>query len=84
MIYEHFGNIITNIHRDDIGDMGDVDVSLCGVKIEGLVSTFGECPVGTLVALFDECDYLYIAVVNGNAAERLNPQVGDEVLVTPR
>jgi S-adenosylmethionine hydrolase len=48
------------------------------------VRTFGERPPGTLVALFDECDYLYVAVVNGNAAERLQPKVGDKVIVKPQ
>jgi len=84
LIYEYFGNIITNIRRADVGDLGDLDVTLCGTTIEGLVRTFGERPPGTLVALFDECDYLYVSVVNGSAAARLNPKVGDRVVVTPR
>ena len=84
MIYQHFGNLITNIHRDDVEGFGDVDVTINGTTIEGLVNTFGERPVGTLVALFDECDYLYIAVVNGNAAQRVHPKVGDKVTLTPR
>jgi len=83
-IYHHFGNIITNIQRQDIAHLGDVDVTLCGTTIEGLVRTFGERPPGALVALFDECDYLYIAVVNGSAADRISPSLGDRVLVTPR
>jgi S-adenosylmethionine hydrolase len=83
-IYEYFGNIITNITREDIAVLGDVDVSLCGTTIEGMIRTFGERDPGTLVSLFDECDYLYVAVVNGNAAERLNPKVGDRVKVMPR
>lgn len=84
MIYRHFGNIITNIRRKDIAHLGEVSVILCGTTISGLVRTFGERPPGTLVALFDECDYLYVAVVNGNAAARLTPTVGDRVLVRPR
>jgi S-adenosylmethionine hydrolase len=83
-VYEYYGNIITNILREDIDDLGEVDVTLCGTNIEGLVRTFGERPPGTLVALFDECDYLYVAVVNGNAAERLQPKVGDKVIVKPQ
>lgn len=84
VIYEYFGNIITNITREDIEPLDDVDVSLCGTTIEGMVRTFGERDPGTLVALFDECDYLYVAVVNGNAAERLHPKIGDLVQVKPR
>jgi hypothetical protein len=83
-IYEYFGNIITNITREDIQHLGDVDVSLCSTTIKGMVRTFGERDPGTLVALFDECDYLYVAVVNGNAAERLHPKIGDVVEVKPQ
>ncbi len=83
-VYEYYGNIITNILREDIDDLGEVDVTLCGTTIEGLLRTFGERPPGRLVALFDECDYLYVAVVNGNAAERLQPKVGDKVVVNPQ
>jgi len=83
-IYEHFGNIITNVHRSDMEHLGDVDVTLCGTTIEGLVRTFGERPVGSLVALYDECDYLYVAVTNGNAAERLGASVGDKVEIRSR
>jgi S-adenosylmethionine hydrolase len=83
-IYEHFGNIITNIHKNDMQHLGDVDVTLCGTTIEGMVRTFGERPVGSLVALFDECGFLYVAVTNGNAAERLGASIGDRVEIKPR
>jgi S-adenosylmethionine hydrolase len=83
-IYDYFGNIITNITREDIETLGDVRVSLCGTTIDGMVRTFGERGPGTLIALFDECDYLYVAVVNGSAAERLHPAIGDTVVVETR
>jgi S-adenosylmethionine hydrolase len=84
LIYHYFGNLITNIQRQDLAHLGEVDVTLCDTTIEGLVRTFGERSPGTLVALFDECEYLYVAVVNGNAVERLQPKVGDKVVVTAR
>ncbi|MBN1265939.1 MAG: SAM-dependent chlorinase/fluorinase [Anaerolineales bacterium] len=83
-IYEHFGNIITNIHKSDMEHLGDVDVTLCGTTIEGMVRTFGERPEGSLVALFDECGYLYVAVTNGNAAKRLGASQGDKVVIKSR
>lgn len=85
MVYDYFGNIITNITREDLQDMNldEVEVTLCGTTISGLVRTFGERPVGSLAALFDECGYLYVAVTNGSAADRLGPEVGDPVLVAP-
>jgi len=54
---------------------------LCGVEIDGLVRTFGARPPGTLVALFGSSGHLMIAVVNGRAADRLHPSIGDQVEV---
>jgi S-adenosylmethionine hydrolase len=39
---DHFGNVASNIHRDDMTGLGQVNVTLCGVTIAGLVRTFGE------------------------------------------
>lgn len=80
---DHFGNLITNIHRDDLTDLGEVEVRLGEARIRGLVHTFGERQPGELVALFSSTGYLFVAVVNGSAAERLGAQVGDRVEVIP-
>jgi S-adenosylmethionine hydrolase len=46
-----------------------------------MVVTFGERPSGELVALFGSTGNLIVSVVNGNAARRLDAQVGDIVEV---
>lgn len=89
LIFNHFGNLITNIHRDDMRnwpeDLGaGVTVRLCGVDIDGLVRTFGDREPGTLVALFGSSGHLMIAEVNGRATDRLHPSVGDPVEVIRR
>jgi S-adenosylmethionine hydrolase len=56
-----------------------VIIYIKGERITGLVSTFGERSPGTLVALFDSSGSLAIAIVNGNAAEFLNINVGDKI-----
>lgn len=88
LIFNHFGNLITNIHRDDLkdwpGDLGagtGVTVRLCGVEIDGLVRTFGDRQPGTLVALFGSSGHLMIAEVNGRAVDRLHPSISDPVEV---
>lgn len=81
---DHFGNVISNIHKDDLGAIKDAHVTLCDTTIEGLVSTFGERQPGDLVALFSSTNYLFAAEVNGNAAKRLNAKVGDVVEVVAR
>ena len=81
---DHFGNIATNIREEHLEDMGDVNVSLCGVKIEGLQQTFGDRDPGDLIALFGSTGNLIVSVVNGDAGTRLQAKRGDELLVTPR
>ena len=81
LMFPHFGNLITNIHRDDLEDWTQVRIRLCGVEIEGLVRTFGDRQPGTLIALFGSSGHLMIAVVNGRAVDRLHPSIGDPVEV---
>lgn len=78
---DHFGNVTSNIHRDDMADLGEVKVTLGEITIEGLVGTFGEGQPGDLVALYSSIDYLIVSVVNGNAAERIKARIGDKVEV---
>jgi S-adenosyl-L-methionine hydrolase (adenosine-forming) len=78
---DHFGNISTNIRHDLLGEADGATVRLCGVAITGLVKTFGERPDGELIALYGSTGNLLVAVVNGNAAQRLGAKVGDTVEV---
>jgi len=50
-----------------------------------MVNTFGERPVGELIALLGSTGNLGVAVVNGNAVEKLGTRVGDpvEVVLSP-
>ncbi|MBN1145921.1 MAG: SAM-dependent chlorinase/fluorinase [Anaerolineales bacterium] len=76
---DHFGNISTNLRQEQLQGQNIATVRLRGVNINGLVRTFGERPPGELVALFGSTGNLIICVVNGNAAQRLGAQVGDNV-----
>jgi S-adenosylmethionine hydrolase len=77
---DHFGNISTNIGEQHLSSP-DVRVRIGGVVLDGLVRTFGERKPGDLVALFGSTGSLIISEVNGNAANRLNIQVGAAVTV---
>jgi S-adenosylmethionine hydrolase len=76
---DHFGNLSTNINCTHLGKSKEVLIKIKGVEIRGLVSTFGERPTGTLIALLDSSGSLAISVVNGVAAQFLNCSVGDLV-----
>lgn len=78
---DHFGNLSTNLNVSHLKPTKEVMINIKGVQITGLVSTFGERPAGTLVALLDSSGSLAISVVNGNAAQVLSAAVGDEIEV---
>ncbi|MGZ9226059.1 MAG: SAM hydrolase/SAM-dependent halogenase family protein [Anaerolineales bacterium] len=83
---DHFGNISSNIRGEHIGEAikqkEKILVQLNGMEIKGLVDTFGERPVGELIALLGSTGNLGISVVNGNAAAKFGIKPGDEILVT--
>ena len=81
---DDFGNVHTNLLRQHVQPLGEVRVRVCGVEIEGMVQTFGERPLGSLIALYGTEHDLNISVVNGNAAKQLGAKVGDVVEVNGR
>ena len=82
---DHFGNISTNIRLEQLGEAmtrkETILVRLNEQAIHGMVNTFGERSVGELIALIGSTGNLGIAVVNGNAQQRLGTRVGDVVEV---
>jgi S-adenosylmethionine hydrolase len=82
---DHFGNISTNIRvehlREAMKQKENIVVRINEHVIDGMVNTFGERRVGELIALIGSTGNLGIAVVNGNAQQRLGTKVGDTVEV---
>jgi hypothetical protein len=80
---DHFGNLASNILAENLGDLlnapGKLSVKLAGVKIKGLVNTFGEKPAGELVALIGSSGNLIVSVVNGNAEAQIHALVGNPI-----
>ena len=76
---DHFGNLSTNIRREELEPASLVEVYIRGIAINEIVSTFGNSTPGTLVALLGSTGNLIISVVNGSAAEQLGAQIGDAV-----
>jgi S-adenosylmethionine hydrolase len=82
---DHFGNISTNIRAEHLGEAmkqkENIVVRLSRREIHGMVNTFGERPVGELVALLGSTGNLIVSIVNGNAVQLLETNVGDAVEV---
>ncbi len=78
---DHFGNIYTNILRQDVGERRVWGVLLGGSLVSDFVRTFGERDPGSLISLYGSNEHLLVCEVNGNAAQRLGAKVGDQVEV---
>jgi len=77
-----FGNLMTNLSAELLGEpLPQVRIRAGGYRVEGIVPSYGHRPAGSLVAVIDSDGFLEIAMVNGNAAHRLNLQEGDMVEV---
>jgi S-adenosylmethionine hydrolase len=76
-----FGNLITNINTDQLSDTpaSGWTIEIAGVRIEGVLRTYGERPTGTLIALIGSSGWLEVAVVNGDAARQLTAGSGTTV-----
>ncbi len=78
---DHFGNLATNLSIHHLKSTKEVVIKIKGVEIAGMVSTFGDRPAGSLIALLDSSGKLAISVVNGSAAWALQATAGDQVEV---
>ena len=71
---DHFGNLITNIHRKEIeeftGDKTPV-IRLENLIIEGIRGIYAESGKGEILSLFGSSGYLEIAVNQGRASDLL-------------
>jgi S-adenosylmethionine hydrolase len=72
---DHFGNIITNIHRDDLNrfvESRQMVIRVGKARINGIVETYADGAKGKLLALFGSTDHLELAVNSGRADTLLN------------
>jgi S-adenosylmethionine hydrolase len=83
ILVDNFGNLSTNLTRQELVWVQPAIVQIAGRQIHGLVNTFGDAQPGALVAMFGEADDLTIAVVNGSAAAALSVGAGEPVEVLP-
>jgi len=81
-----FGNLITNIHADRLGDAppDSWELEIAGERVEGVVRTYGERPSGTLIALLGSSGWVEVAVVNGDAGRLLTAGAGTTVRLRRR
>ena len=82
---DHFGSLASNIRVENLGEamkkMDGIHVEVGGERIDGMVNTFGERPVGALIALLGSTGNLVVSIVNGSAAAQINARVGSVIEV---
>ena len=82
---DHFGNLVTNIHRGDLGEASEDLEVMVGVRaIAQLSRTYQDGMPGESLALFGSSGYLEIAVVQGHAGAQLGMGKGERVRVRLR
>lgn len=83
IMIDRFGNLITNLSRQDLAQSDRICRIECqGCVSETIVETYGEAEPGSVIGLFGSSGRFEIAVVNGNAAQRLGVDVGMRVEIT--
>ncbi len=85
---DRFGNALTNITETAVAEAlgadlpsAHVQVTLLDRSITGLSRSYGDAPVGTLVAIMGSSGRIEVAQVGGDAAVRMGIAEGDPVRV---
>ena len=88
-LIDRFGNALTNLRSEEIAlafpgvAERDLEVRVAGRRLRGIARTYGDEPVGAVMALQSSSGVLEIAQVGGDAADRLGIGIGDPVRVSP-
>jgi len=86
---DRFGNALTDILHSDLAQAfgttpeSALDVHAGGRWIHCIAHSYGDAPIGTLVAIVGSSNRLEIAQVGGHAALRFGLGVGDAISVRP-
>lgn len=82
MLVDHFGNLVTNITKEQLKPGSGVNISVKNTILNEVVATFGSKAPGELIAMLDSSGHLAVSVVNGSAADRLNVHADESVTLT--
>lgn len=80
---DRFGNLITNITTTDLEGFptSTLSVSIAGIELNGLASSYAAVPEGALLALVNSWGLLEIAERNGSAGQRVGAGRGAPVTI---
>jgi S-adenosylmethionine hydrolase len=84
---DRFGNALTNLQATTLHESfpgvpeQSLVVEIGGRTVRGIARSYGDAPIGTLVALVGSSHRLEVAQVGGHAANRYGFGVGDRIVV---
>ncbi|HLD74128.1 MAG TPA: SAM-dependent chlorinase/fluorinase [Bdellovibrionota bacterium] len=78
---DNFGNLITNVQKNDLDLKRKYEITIDGKKIQGLSKTYFDKNKGEIVALIGSSGFLEIAIVEGSAHTQLSPT--SKILISP-
>lgn len=86
VFFDHYGNAITNITRQDMDDIGqgrpyEIFVSSVVQKISFISTDYAQNRAGQLMAIYSFSGYIEIAMVNSDVRNVLNLSINSEILV---
>ena len=76
-----FGNLTTDLPASALQGRTDLLFRLRGAEVDGITESYGHKKPDDLIAVVDSEDYIEIAIVNGDAAQKLAAKVGDVIEV---
>lgn len=80
-VIDTFGNLTTDLPVSALQGRTDVLFRFRGAEVDGITESYGRKQAGDLVAVVDSEEHIEIAVVNGNASQKLGVKVGDALEV---
>ena len=86
VLIDHFGNMMTNIHRKDLvrlagNNFSALTVLIKGHRITGLKNSYSQGEPGMPLAILGSRDYLELAIYGGNGARQLDLLCNDIIRV---
>ncbi len=84
LVEDRFGNLITNIHKSAVLDLGEpenIRVRVGSAFINQIADTFCDVDAGVAMVYFGSGDHLEVAVNGGRAADALHLSVGSDIHV---
>lgn len=81
---DRYGNLITNIHHDDISSFDSVEIRIGTLTLDKISRTYADVDAGARVALIGSTDRLEVSINGENAARTLSLNRGEKVWVRCR